>query len=344
MAHESAELVSPSQLPDLTPENAHADDRLFKHWKLDRNSIALLGCCAVVWIGLLANVPALTALGWIPCPVLGFLNAGKKRRSVLGWTLAMLLLPFFLAPLLAILPARRSTHGGVYIEPCSLGNRLSVNRKTLTVRQRGMAEFDFPMDKLRYIYVLMPGKFWTVLVYSSQQTLCADLDLLPDEAYSKLAALVSNSGSVGGLSQVRFCIADYNGNFGQFNAKEMQLSNVEVLAELRKHRPTRLALRRAWFAGDPKITLAGAFGYKAVMDKAGYHRGSHLVAWNNVGKIQVQITNGVAAVFYVIPQGVSSSSFSLAKGKYGISISIRRQDICTTEVNFWHASFGTNLV
>ncbi len=57
----------------------------------------------------------------------------------------------------------------------------------------------------------------------------------------------------------------------------------------------------------------------------------------------MQTVNGIAAHFYVIPQGVSSGAYSFAKGKYGMNIAISRSDIYTCEANFWRLNACTNF-
>ncbi len=113
------------------------------------------------------------------------------------------------------------------------------------------------------------------------------MDLLSDTEYSALSSQlmqrVNKEGIFAGLREVKFCVADYRGNFAQFSLADVKESHLDVLGELRQHRAARLAARREWFKGDARVTIPGAFLAKVEMDKAGVHKGRQDVAWQDVG-------------------------------------------------------------
>lgn len=309
---------------------------------MKRNSVILLACCAMFWAGIGISNAALGVLGYIGCVVFTFFSALEKNTSVLWWTLGTMFMPFLVPPILALAPSDAGKTKGVYITKGSLGNRLSVDGATLMVRQVCGAKISFPMDKLRYIFVMIPGKFWTVLVHTSQKSSCIDLDSLSQEELLRFSHQLKENAKKGGflnnLSEIRFCLADYNENYAQFSLKDVKVSNVDIFAELEKYREVRLKAREEWFKGNPEVIMKGQLWNKAVLDKAGYHKGKHLVAWDNVGTVLVETTNGMVARFYVLPEGVSSGTFSFGKGKYRMPVPISRTDLYTAEANFWRVN------
>lgn len=305
--------------------------------RLSRRAMGLLVCWIAFWVGLFVNNGWVLAAGWAGCVVLGVLEAREKRRSVAGWATSIALVPLLVPPVLAFLPQRSLEGGGVYVTKSFLGNQLGLAGDVLTVRQ-----FGFPMRDLRYVSVLLPGSGWTVLVHSSQTRSCIDLDLLSEAEHAALCAQLTQrakkGGLLAGLGEIVFCLADYRGNHAQFSLADVKQSRLDVLGELGKHRGARLAARREWFGGDARVTLPGAFFGSMEMDRAGVHMGRQHVAWKDVGTVQVHTVNGIAAHFYVIPQGVSSGAYSFSKGKYGMNISVGRADMYTCEANFWRLS------
>jgi len=69
--------------------------------------------------------------------------------------LTLLLVP--IAPPVVAFWTFRAGKNGVFLTRSFLGVRLSIDGGMLTLRRIGMAELTFPIDRLRYIFVKIPG-------------------------------------------------------------------------------------------------------------------------------------------------------------------------------------------
>jgi hypothetical protein len=311
---------------------------------MKKNSIFLLASAVLFWASLIV-VDALPKglSGWliflfyVSTVVLTAKSAKEKGMNVIGMTIWAIFIPFVTPFIVVFSPSQKEKTTGVFIAKSIYGkNILSVNGKHLTVSQFMGKEFTFNLEELRYVYATIPGKFWTVLVQTSQKLSCFDLDDMSDAEYYALTAgfedAMQKAGILGGLSGYIICIADFNNNYAQVNFKEIKSSGIPFFSLVGKYRAIRQQVRQEWLKTNPRIEMRGKLWMSAILDRTGFYRGSKSFKWKDVEMVRVQTTNDMVADLYFKVKGKGSF---MGMGKYGMRIPMKRKDIYMAECQFW---------
>jgi hypothetical protein len=282
----------------------------------------------------------LTAFSYIACLVGTVWCAKEKRFNIFNWTLGTFLMPFATPLKLVFADARINQKKGQFVSKSLFGNGLSLCGNKLTITRFGGMELSFEMDKLRFIFALIPGKFWTVLVHSSQKRSCVDLDGLSDEEFAtfndRIQTLMRDGGFMSSLGEYIICLADYNHNYAQLTLKQIKASGINFLGVLSQTRQQRLSSRRDWLQHDAYIVMHGTLWNKAVLNLEGFRKGRRFIRWDDVEIVHTLVQNGMIARIYPVPRR-SKKLFGPGKYKYGMLIPVKKVDIYTAECIFWRS-------
>jgi hypothetical protein len=216
--------------------------------------------------------------------------------------------------------------------------KLTLTGNTLEVKSGLRKRKSIDLDDLRLATLLIPtGAKWFV-VHSSSTTAYVELDSLDDSTFEEIASEFKGILEAGRrflLSDFKLFLVGYDNLHTSIKLGDIKASGVDIMAAIRSGRRVRASKRKAWLQGQPSVVLKGRFGRNAVIDPRGYQRGKKVfVPWSEVKTIKVEEIN-LSRHFFVVPHGVSTSSFSFAKGKYGIGISKDQEELYTVECNFW---------
>jgi hypothetical protein len=194
------------------------------------------------------------------------------------------------------------------------------------------------MDALRFIYVFLPESLKSWFVVSSSSGIEGyELDSVADENINDLSRKFDDMirrERAYKLSGITLCLADYENHSVIVPLKDFKSSKIDIFSTLLLHRPQRLARRREWLAGQPEVVLRGVMGQQAVLDSRGFRRGKKILAWQDVGTLQINTVN-FSTNLLVIPKGVSSGFFGLKKHQYSLGISLKKKELYIAECNFW---------
>lgn len=217
-------------------------------------------------------------------------------------------------------------------------SKITVKENNLVIKEGITKKTLMPMDALRLIYVFLPEslKSWFV-VTSSSGIEGYDLDNVTDESAAELSRKFDDmirQEKAYKLSGIKLCLADYENRSIIVPLKDFKTSKIDIFSALLVHRPQRLAKRREWLDSHPEVVLRGVMGQQAVLDSRGFRRGKKLIAWKDVGTLQINTVN-FSTNLLVIPKGVSSGFFGFKKFQYSLGIFLKKKELYIAECNFW---------
>jgi hypothetical protein len=217
--------------------------------------------------------------------------------------------------------------GKIIVEENNLVIKEGITKKTL-----------MPMDALRLIYVFLPESLKSWFVVSSSSGIEGyELDSVSDGSIEELSRKFDDmirQERAYKLSGIKLCLADYENHSVIVPLKDFKSSKIDIFSTLLLHRPQRLAKRRQWLNSRPEVVLKGVMGQKAVLDSRGFRRGKKLIAWKDVGTLQIDTVN-FSTNLLVIPKGVSSGFFGIKKYQHSLGISLKKKELYIAECNFW---------
>ena len=214
--------------------------------------------------------------------------------------------------------------------------KITLNEKTVTVKEGVFKKVSLPLDSLRLLYLIAPGSFKWFVVTSSSQNSFINLDSLPGDTFKKLLNELSEQmekEKAYRLTGIKLCLKDYEDNDTLITLRDLKLSKTDLFEKLIRYREERLRRLNDWLKDEPEVRLKGA-----VLNKEGFHNGKKkFIAWQDVGSIQSETVNFNTSIL-LLPEGSGGGMFNLKRYKYAIQrIPEKRKEIYMAECNFWHS-------
>lgn len=214
--------------------------------------------------------------------------------------------------------------------------KITLNEKTVTVKEGVFKKVSLPVDSLRLLYLISPASFKWFVVTSSSESAFINLDSLPEDTFKEFLNELSEQmekEKAYRLTGIKLCLKDYEDNATLITLRDLKLSKVHLFEKLIRYREERLRRLTDWLENEPEVRLKGA-----VLNKEGFHNGKkNSIAWKDVGAIQSETLNFNTSIL-LLPEGSSGGMFNFKRYKYAIPrIPEKRKEIYMAECNYWRS-------
>jgi hypothetical protein len=217
-------------------------------------------------------------------------------------------------------------------------SKIGLEENKLIVKDGIFKSNTLALDDLRLVYLFLPEslKSWFV-VTSSSGIEGYNLDSVTDDKIHELSQnfdeMIRREKGYK-LSAIKLCLANYENRAALVSLKEFKGSKIDIFSQLLRYRTERIGKRKQWLKGNPEVVLKGVMGQQAVVNARGFRRGKKMIAWEDVGTMQINTVN-FSTNLLVIPKGVSSGYFSFKKHQYSFGISLKKKELYIAECDFW---------
>jgi hypothetical protein len=213
-----------------------------------------------------------------------------------------------------------------------------IEDTVLTVKDGLFRSRSLALDALRLVSLMIDASSRWYVVTTSTGISSIDLDAVDDEEYkriySELAMMLLKSRD-SELECCRIILADYDGGSAVVSLKDVRRQNLPIFESLGRHRQARRDRRARWLENDPRVELVSVFGSTAILTKEGFVRGRRQIAWNQVGKIQIEVY-GLRTDLLILPRGRSGGIFDLKRRRYSLNfIPKKLKELYSAECFFW---------